>query len=160
VTEAVPIIYRRQFGPRRVAPMWRMAAVLIAAACLAVLMTAILLEPSRQGVGTHTRLGLAHCEFLARTSLPCPTCGMTTSFAHFVRGNLLASLYVQPMGTVLALGTAVAFWVALYIGVTGQPVLRLLRQIDGVYYVIPLVTMALLAWGWKMLLQIRGVDGW
>ena len=40
---------------------------------------------------------------------------MTTSFAWFVRGNWLASFYVQPMGFVLALGTGALFWASLFI---------------------------------------------
>lgn len=40
------------------------------------------------------------------TGYPCPTCGMTTAFAHFVRGQWLRAAWVQPAGFVFALGTA------------------------------------------------------
>ena len=35
--------------------------------------------------------------------IPCPTCGMTTSFAHFVRGDLQSSFHTQPAGFAIAL---------------------------------------------------------
>jgi hypothetical protein len=156
----VPIIYSRQFGPRRLVWPWRVAALGVGIGAMAILLIAAALPPDPSGVGTHARLGLENCSLLERSGLPCPSCGMTTSFAYFARGNVPASLYVQPMGTVLALGTAMAFWVGLYIGATGRPILRLLRPIPASYYLLPFFFFALLAWGWKMHLQFRGIDGW
>jgi hypothetical protein len=85
---------------------------------------------------------------------------MTTSFAWFARGNLAASFYVQPMGMVLAVLTAAGFWVALYIGLSGKPALRLLRVVPARYYLVPLFALAVAAWGWKMFIVLRGIDGW
>jgi hypothetical protein len=85
---------------------------------------------------------------------------MTTSFSHFVRGNLLAAFYVQPMGAVLAMLTAAAFWVSLYIAVTGRPALRLVRLIPVHYYLLPLALFAVAAWGWKIYIHLHGIDGW
>ena len=72
--------------------------------CLLVLVIASQLTPSPAGYGSHTGypLRLQSCVFMDRTGLPCPSCGMTTSFCWFVRGNVAASVYVQPMGAVLA----------------------------------------------------------
>jgi len=85
---------------------------------------------------------------------------MTTSFAWFVRGRLLHSLWVQPMGTVLALLACLTFWAALYVGVTGKPIARLMRMVPSRYYLTPLLTFALLAWAWKIFIHLRGIDGW
>lgn len=85
---------------------------------------------------------------------------MTTSFSWFVRGNLLASLYVQPMGLLLAICTTAAFWVALYIAVTGIPALRLTSSISAAYWLMPMFGLAILAWGWKIFIHLRGIDGW
>ena len=84
--------------------------------CLAILLLAAYLRPSPSGMGTHQQgLGLPACNFLRTTGLPCPSCGMTTSFAWFAKGNLLASAYVQPMGTILALLAAACVWGGFYI---------------------------------------------
>ncbi|MGE5612468.1 MAG: DUF2752 domain-containing protein [Bacillota bacterium] len=138
----------------------RLAALAVALGCLAVLATALILPPSPGGVGTHRGLGLDACSLLVRTGVPCPTCGMTTSFSYFVRGQVLASLYVQPMATVLAFLAALTFWAGLYVAMTGRPGHRLLRSVLPRYYLIPLFTLAVLAWVWKIGIHLTGHDGW
>jgi hypothetical protein len=51
---------------------------------------------------THRQLGLPPCTFYTLTGLPCPSCGMTTSFALFVRGDFGNSLRANAVGTLLA----------------------------------------------------------
>jgi hypothetical protein len=85
---------------------------------------------------------------------------MTTSFCWFVRGNLLASAYVQPMGTVLAALAGCCVWAGLYVAATGRPVYRLLSLLPGRSYSIPLLTLAVAAWGWKIFIHLKGLDGW
>ena len=127
MTGTVTRLYRLWVtGTPRVPPSGRWLALGVSLACLAVLITAMYLTPSPAGVGSHTQLGLAKCQFLHTTGIPAPTCGMTTSFSWFVRGNLLASVYVQPMGAVLAAITLVCVVGGLYVAVTGRPVYRLL----------------------------------
>ncbi len=156
----LPLIYVGKVAPNRVSAWARLLAVGVAAACLSVLLIAAALEPSPDGLGTHREMGLSECGFLERTGLPCPSCGMTTSFAWFVRGNLLASLYVQPMGTVLAALCGMAVWAGGYIAFTGRPVHRLIALVPAQYYVIPLLALAMAAWGWKMFIHLHGIDGW
>jgi hypothetical protein len=137
-----------------------MLALGIAIACLGVLLIAIMIKPAGAGVGTHQQLGLAECQFERQTGVPCPTCGMTTSFAHFVRGDVHKSFYVQPMGMVLALITTMVFWVAIYVGLSGRPAHRLLNLVPGRYYAVPLLVFGVLAWGWKIWIHVSGRDGW
>ena len=111
-------------------------------------------------MGSHTELGLQPCAFYERTGIPCISCGMTTSFAWFARGNLLASFYIQPMGCVLAILVVGLFWTCLYTALTGRPAHKLLSFMRTRYYVIPLIAFALLAWGWKIFIHTRGLDGW
>jgi hypothetical protein len=118
------------------------------------------LTPNPAGVGTHREMGLDACAFLQRTGLPCPACGMTTSFSWFVRGNFLASFYVQPMGAVLAICCGMTVWGGAYIAVTGRAVHRLLASLGPQYHVIPLLSFGVLAWGWKIFIHLHGIDGW
>lgn len=66
-----------------------------------VLATAGLLEPDARGFGTHVQLGLPPCGFLALTGAPCPGCGLTTAFAHAVRGDLALAASANPFGLLL-----------------------------------------------------------
>ena len=63
------------------------------------------------------------------TGIPCPSCGMTTSFAWFYHGNLPASFYVQPAGFLAAYLTFAVGFFALYQALTARPVYRLLRLV-------------------------------
>lgn len=49
-----------------------------------------------------TRFG-GECGFTVVTGLPCPQCGMTRSFVHAARGNLLQSFLYSPGGMTLFL---------------------------------------------------------
>jgi hypothetical protein len=53
-------------------------------------------------MGTHQNLGLPPCSFADKVGYPCPACGMTTSFALLVRGDVLNSLRANWVGTMLA----------------------------------------------------------
>ncbi len=155
-----PLIYASRADARRGGLWTRSSRWRSRLACLAVLVRAALLVPSASGMGTHTAMGLARCSFVDRTALPCPSCGMTTSFAWFVRGNILASLYVQPMGTLLAAAAAVCAWGGAYVAATGRPIYRLVDLRPGRSLLVPILGFALAAWGWKILLQLNGWDGW
>lgn len=157
---AVPRIYATSPVPQRLSMPNRFVALAASLACLAVLVTAVVIRPSPTGMETHRQLGLAECQFLRTSGIPCPSCGMTTSFTWFVRGNVLASLYVQPMGTLLAFAAACTFWAGLYIAISGKPVHRLVRLMPPSYYVVIPVGIGIAAWGWKIYIHLRGADGW
>lgn len=112
---------------------WRERTIsLVLLAVVAVLLgVALRLDPSPEGVGTHRQLGLAPCGFLAATSLPCATCGMTTAYTHAVHGHILTALTTQPGGMVMAVMTAAAGILSLYtlaMGLSLGPVARWLWQ--------------------------------
>lgn len=85
----------------------RSALVLIALGLVAVFAVAFYLNPYRDGrtwhEGTHQQLGLQPCTFKVHTGYPCPSCGMTSSFALLVRGDVWNSLQANAVGTLLAL---------------------------------------------------------
>lgn len=75
---------------------------LIGCSLLSLFVIASCLTPDRQGYGTHQQLGLPPCSIRTLFEIPCPTCGMTTSFAHFVRGDLVGACRVNPAGLLVA----------------------------------------------------------
>jgi len=168
VDSVTPLIFTPPTYEQRVRLPGRLLALLLCAAAMALLVTAVLIKPSPEGLGTHRQIkylspyGSAppQCEFLRATGLPCPTCGMTTSYSWFVRGNWVASFYVQPMGFCLALMTGAFFWACLFVALTGAPIHRLLMQIRGVVWITGLVGFAIAAWGWKIFIHLAHMDGW
>lgn len=80
----------------------------------AIIGTALWLEPDPAGVGTHTQLGLGGCTVLTTFGVPCPMCGMTTTFTHLAHLDVMNGVLNQPFGlvlfslTVLGLGTGMA----------------------------------------------------
>lgn len=77
-----------------------------------VLLLAIWLTPDAAGHGTHTQLGLSQCSVLTYTGVPCPMCGMTTSFAWMTRGAVWRAMTAQPVGVFFFLITVMAFGTA------------------------------------------------
>jgi len=86
----------------------------IVAGCVLVLAAAAVIEPDARGYGTHMQLGLPPCGFLLLTGSPCPGCGLTTAFAHGIRGDWVLAASANPLG--LALFLVVCFSIPL--GVT------------------------------------------
>ena len=60
------------------------------------------LSPDPQGFGTHQQFGLPPCTTRMLFGIPCPGCGMTTCFAHFVRGEFVLAANANLAGVVLA----------------------------------------------------------
>jgi hypothetical protein len=149
VSEMAPPIYVRLEGTPRMPILHRLIALAIAAAGLGVLLVAAWLQPSAEGVGTHTQLGMQPCQFLYRTGLPCAGCGMTTSFTWFAHGSPITSFITQPFGFVLAVCCGIAFWAGLYCAVTGKASYRLLRMIPMSAHLWFWLGLGLFGWVWK-----------
>lgn len=72
-----------------------------------VMAIAMWLTPDSKGFGTHLQLGLPECGFRSATGMNCPHCGLTTSFAWFVRGQWRRSFQANPAGLLLATSAVV-----------------------------------------------------
>lgn len=127
-----------------------MFAAVIAAGCLAVLGLAAWLRPDAAGHGTHTQLGLPPCTWATALGEPCPTCGMTTSFAFAAHGDLGRSFIAQPFGAVLAIGAAATFWGALHVLLTGSCLGRMAGRMFMPRPLLVLGGAALAAWAYKL----------
>ncbi|MGD0156048.1 MAG: DUF2752 domain-containing protein [Terracidiphilus sp.] len=89
------------------------AAIGLLATAGAVLGVARWLTPATRGYGTHTELGLPPCNFLRLTHLPCPSCGLTTSFAWAIRMDFWQAFLANPFGLLLFFGTVALIPVSL-----------------------------------------------
>lgn len=160
VQHEAPAIFTPPVLPTTAPGTVRFGALILSLCALALLMVAVELPPSPTGLGTHRQMGFPQCAWMTVAGIPCPTCGMTTSFSHFVRGNWVASFYVQPMGFVLALLTCAVFWLGLYIALTGRPIHRLADQVPMVWVICFFMAFGIAAWGWKIFLELHHIDGW
>jgi Protein of unknown function (DUF2752) len=101
---------------------------------------------------THRQLGLPPCTFKDMVGVPCPSCGMTSSFAHLVRGDLKNSLRANAVGTLLALTGALAIpWLALC-GLTGRPYLMATLERGMLGIAVMFLTFLFLRWAIVLLL--------
>jgi Protein of unknown function (DUF2752) len=112
---------------------------------------AMKLEPDPSGFGTHQSLGLPPCAFRALTNYPCPGCGMTTSFAHMVRGNFVSALRANLAGVLLAVVCVCQIPWCLWSAARG----RLIGIIDPLRSFVVLVCvlggMCVLNWGIRLI---------
>lgn len=93
----------------RLSPRERFTSLVIGLAAAAPVVVAAFLRADPSGLGTHVQLGMPTCTWPTAMGITCPSCGMTTAFAHAAAGDLVASLRTQPMGFLLAvLATATA----------------------------------------------------
>jgi hypothetical protein len=90
-------------SPLRVSPLLRVAWLAFGGVLIGLLLTAAQLQPDSRGLGTHQQLGLPPCTFQVLFGTRCPACGMTTSWAHFTHGHVVAALEANVGGTMLAL---------------------------------------------------------
>jgi hypothetical protein len=129
----------------------RLIALVVALGCAAVLGLAAWLSPAESGVGTHEALNMPPCGWIAIADLPCPTCGMTTAFAHAANGNLIQSFQAQPLGCLLAIGTAMALLVSMFVAVTGSRLAWSFTRLwtRGSAWIIAAAVVA--AWGYKII---------
>lgn len=106
----------------------RLVLLLIAGALVCVFGVAFWINPyepdgTPRTMSTHTQLGVPPCNFVVMTGKPCPACGMTTSFALLVRGDVGASLRANWAGTLIAVLWALTTVWALASGIRGRMLL-------------------------------------
>jgi hypothetical protein len=91
----------------------------LAVASVGVLAVAAWLEPDARGYGTHAQLGLPPCGFRWLTGVACPGCGLTTSFAHAIRGQWALAGAVHPLGVVLFVAVCASLPISIVAALRG-----------------------------------------
>jgi hypothetical protein len=143
-------------------PWVRGALVGVAAGLTAVFAVACWLDPyhpdgSARRMETHRQLNLPPCTFKVSTGLPCPSCGMTTSFALLMHGDLVNSLRANAVGTLLAV-----FCLALIPWSVASAVLRrplFLVSLERAFTVVVLVFLGLMLFRWAVVIAWAWLSG-
>ena len=110
------------------------------------------LDPDPRGYGTHQQVGLPECTVQLLWNRPCPGCGMTTCFAHLVRGQWSAAARANPAGLFLGavcFGLVPWLWLSAWQGKTvgvDAPVEALLALMVSVVVVALTVWIIRLCW--------------
>ncbi len=123
-----------------------LAGAIVIAIPLAV---AAQLTPDPAGLGTHQQLGFPPCTMRAIWGVRCPACGMTTSWAHFVRGQLAPSVRANPAGALLAAMACVAVVVLIIHAVAGRTP-RYGWLVTVAWGMIVVLVVALADWAWRL----------
>jgi hypothetical protein len=136
----------------------RTLLVLMAVMLIAVFGIAMYLDPyaadgSARQMETHRQLGLPPCTFKAVTGLPCPSCGMTTSFALLVRGDVANSLRANCIGTLLAVFCLLLIPYGLVSACRGRYVFSLSLDWLVPRCVVVFYVLMLVRWGVVLLLE-------
>lgn len=141
----------------------RAGLMALAAGLTGVFTLALVLDPydatgQPRRMETHRQLGLPPCTFYSVTGLPCPSCGMTTSFALLVRGDVWGSLRANAVGTLLAIyGLLLIPWSAACV-VSRR--LWGIRSLENALIYSVIVFLALLLVRWGVLLAMDFAAQW
>ncbi len=143
--------------------LWVRGALLgIVLGLVAVFATAIWLKPyDKDGQPlhqeVHTQLGLERCTFYVVTGYPCPACGMTTSFAHLVRGRVLSSLQSNSVGTLLAAFCMLFLPWGAYAAARGRS--PFVRSLEGALMIVVLTLLGLMVLRWGLVVALMWYSG-
>lgn len=135
----------------------RASLLAIAAALTAVFVAAYWIHPynadgTPKSSATHTQLGMPPCNFVTLTGKPCPSCGMTTSFALLVRGDVANSLRANWVGSIMCVLWAGTLVWALVSGIRGKPLFVRPGRGELVFTVIVGVMLTLMLARWTAVL--------
>ncbi len=128
----------------------RILLAVFGAGLICMLVIAMCLTPSKRGYGTHTQMGLNPCSFTEMVGFRCPSCGMTTSWAHFVRGNVVQAVKSNSGGTLLALFSAISGPWMLVSGALGRWWIRQPNEWVVVAMASAVVVVTMIDWAYRL----------
>jgi hypothetical protein len=98
-------------------------------------------------MASHRQLGLPPCTFAEVTGVPCPSCGMTTSFALLVRGDVGNSSRANWVGTLLAIACMLAIPWAIVSALLGRAVFIRSLERALIFSIMSLLVLMFVRWG-------------
>lgn len=132
----------------------RLNAVLVLVGVAAIIGVSLYVEPDPARTHAKRRLPLRPCGFLMTTGLPCPTCGMTTSFAFMARGRVIAAFEQQPAGALLALLTVGLGVLALVVLVTGRRFEINWYRINPMHVLVVFMAVFMGSWVYRIVMDL------
>jgi hypothetical protein len=132
---------------------------------IAVFITAICLNPyadddgnvgGPRRMGTHMQLGLPDCNFKVLTGLPCPSCGMTTSFSLVMHADVWNSLKANFAGTALATFGLIFLPWAFASAFLGK--FLFVRSLEMVVFRLAIIFLVILFGRWALVLILETLD--
>jgi Protein of unknown function (DUF2752) len=131
---------------------WVRSALLgIMLGLIAVFVAALWIYPYDQDgkayrMSTHTQLGLRRCTAEELLGIPCPACGMTTSFSLLIRGDVLNSMRANCVGTLLAVFCLTMIPWCLFSAIRNRALLVSSVEYAMIAVLIILLLLMLLRW--------------
>src|SRR5262245_9921000 len=129
--------------------------LLVLGALAFVFLAAYWLHPDPRGLGTHEQLFLPPCWFHWLTGIPCPSCGLTTSFAFLAKGDVWNGIRVHPLGPVLFLLAALGFVHAAVSLVRRRPSWTFFERPSAFWATMILMSALMITWAIKISTQER-----
>ena len=128
----------------------RLPMVLFGFGLLTLFAIAWTLEPNPRGWGTHQQLGFPPCSLEVLLDIRCPACGMTTAWAHLIRGQLVDSFHANCGGALLAIvSMVVAPWM-LISGLVGRWIVRPPNEWVVVAVAVAILLVTLVDWAVRL----------
>ena len=128
----------------------RLAGLMTALPCWAILAVGFSLTARPKGDGTHTQIGLPECRTMVVDGVPCPTCGLTTSITAAAHGDFAASGRANVFGTVLFFSLILFGSAGAVQAVVGWNILGRIFRRRWWFFVGILITGILVGWAIKL----------
>jgi|688.fasta_scaffold00784_26 hypothetical protein len=132
-------------------PLWlRILLVLIPLGLGSLLIVASQLSPDRRGFGTHQQLGFPECSFILLWDIPCPMCGMTTSWSHLMHGQIMQSFEANQGGALLGLTSMLAIPVCLWRAWLGTATRKNWLSSATLLWLCIVISVIAMQWFWRL----------
>ena len=124
----------------------RLAFASVASILLVLIGMASWLVPDPAGVGTHQQLGLPGCTMLTVFGVRCPACGMTTSWAHTLDGDLVSGIRASLSGVLMCLASLFLMLAFTCFAISGRGYLGIRLSLFLLILLGSIVSISLVEW--------------